>query len=156
MSSEPFECSPSRVLASAFRRALTERKFRVVLRRPGSIPHLPEILRLRLFLKDEKDHLDSQKCRSWMAMFKKLELFHQELRRNQLELSVVVAPEHELAEYEKRLAYDIEQGPGGDLVRTLGGSRAARNKLDEVRSQLGQLKESLKTLREHGDKLEVK
>lgn len=142
-------------IAYAVARALAERKFRIVLRRPDSHMHLPGIMRLRLFLADGKDHLDSLKCQAWLIMYKKLESYNQELRTIQLELTSVLSPERELVEYEKKLSFDLERASGGGLVRTLGGPKAARNKLDDIRSQLNSLKESAKNLRGQCENLEV-
>jgi hypothetical protein len=132
-------------LAYAVRRALAERKFRIVLRRTASINHLPDILKLRLFLSfDDKDYLDSVKCQMWLALYKNVESFNQQLRRAQLECIAIAAQEREVDEYEKKLSHDIERAGGGGLVRSLGGPRAANNKLDETRSQLETLRADLK------------
>ena len=143
------------VIASALSRALAERKFRLVLRRPNSLGHLPEILKLTLFHSDAKDHMDGPKCIAWQRMFQKMDTLYQDLRQVQTESAALLSLERELLDYDKKLAQDIERAAGGGLVRTLGGSKAARNKLDETRSQLQEVKAKLKQRREHTEELKV-
>jgi hypothetical protein len=143
-------------LAYAVCRALAERKFRFVLRRPASLSHLPDILKLRLFLSsDDKDHLDSSKCQVWLTLFKSLESLYQQLRQDQIECIKIETQEHDVDDYEKILSQDVERPGGGSLVRSLGGPRAAINKLDETRSQLGTLRAELKKSKDKIEHVQV-
>jgi hypothetical protein len=143
-------------LAYAVRRAVAERKFRIVLRRPASISHLPDILKLRLFLStDDKDYLDSVKCQTWLTLYKNVESFYQKLRRAHLECIAIAAKEREIDEYEKKLSHDIERAGGGGLVRSLGGPRAANHKLDETRSLLDAVRTELKKSRNEIERIQV-
>jgi hypothetical protein len=143
-------------LAYTVHRALAERKYRLVLRRPASISHLPYILKFRLFLSsDDKDYLDSVKCKIWLTLYKSVESFYQQLRQAQMECIAIVDQEREVDTYEKKLSHDIERAGGGGLVRSLGGPRAASNKLDETRSQLDALKANLKNLKNEIEHIQV-
>ena len=88
-------------------------------------------------------------------MFQKMDTLYQDLRQVQTESAALLSLERELLDYDKKLAQDIERAAGGGLVRTLGGSKAARNKLDETRSQLQEVKAKLKQRREHTEELKV-
>ena len=63
--------------------------------------------------------------------------------------------QREVDTYEKKLSHDIERAGGGGLVRSLGGPRAASNKLDETRSELDTLKANLKNLKNEIEHIQV-
>jgi hypothetical protein len=142
-------------IQSLIRRVLAERKFRLTLWRPSLQVHLPKVLNLRLFLSDAKDFLDSAKCAKWFDLYQKLETSHHLLRQFQAVIMTTTLEEQQLLAFEKALFRDIERGGGAGLVRTLGGSKAAKNKLEQTQAQIQTLRSALRSAKENADRIQV-